>query len=147
MTTIKASCPSCGDVELTPAQVRLVVCSVKSWSYYAFTCTTCQEEVRKPAGRDVVALLISGGVVAEPWSVPAEALEQHDGPALTYDDVLDFALWLNSAAFARYGITPRTPDPAAAPAARPRRPARRAGGAWPGAGRRIKQNQAFCSSL
>ena len=39
MTTIKASCPSCGDVELTPQQVRLVVCSVKSWSYYAFTCT------------------------------------------------------------------------------------------------------------
>lgn len=97
MTTIKASCPSCGDVELTPTQVRLVVCSVKSWSYYAFTCPTCQEEIRKPAGRDVVALLISGGVVAEPWSVPAEALEHHEGPVLTYDDVLDFALWLNSA--------------------------------------------------
>ncbi len=97
MTTIKASCPSCGDVELTPQQVRLVVCSVKSWSYYAFTCTTCLEEVRKPAGRDVVALLISGGVVAEPWAVPAEALEEHDGPALDYDDVLDFALWLDTA--------------------------------------------------
>jgi len=90
MTTIKASCPSCGDVELTPQQVRLVVCSVKSWSYYAFTCTTCQDEVRKPAGRDVVALLISGGVVAEPWNVPAEALEEHSGAALSYDDVLDF---------------------------------------------------------
>lgn len=97
MTTIKASCPGCGDVELTPAQVRLVVCTVKSWSYYSFTCTKCQEEVRKPAGRDVVALLISGGVVAEPWTIPAEALEEHAGPALTYDDVLDFALWINSA--------------------------------------------------
>jgi hypothetical protein len=97
MTTIKASCPSCGDVELTPQQVRLVVCSVKSWSYYAFTCTTCLEEIRKPAGRDVVALLISGGVVAEPWSVPAEVLEEHHGPTLSYDDVLDFALWLDTA--------------------------------------------------
>ncbi len=97
MTTIKASCPGCGDVELTPSQVRLVVCTVKSWSYYSFTCTTCQEEVRKPAGRDVVALLISGGVVAEPWTIPAEALEEHSGPALTYDDVLDFALWIDSA--------------------------------------------------
>lgn len=97
MTTIKASCPGCGDVELTPQQVRLVVCSVKSWSYYAFTCTGCHDEVRKPAGRDVVALLISGGVVAEPWSVPAEVLEQHDGPVLSYDDVLDFALWLEHA--------------------------------------------------
>lgn len=97
MTTIKASCPGCGDVELTPQQVRLVVCSVKSWSYYAFTCPQCLEEIRKPAGRDVVALLISGGVVAEPWQVPAEALEEHDGPVLSYDDVLDFALWLENA--------------------------------------------------
>ena len=97
MTTIKASCPSCGDVELTPQQVRLVVCTVQSWSYYAFTCTSCLEEVRKPAGRDVVALLISGGVVAEPWNIPAEAMEEHDGPALCYDDVLDFALWLEHA--------------------------------------------------
>lgn len=97
MTTIKASCPSCGDVELTPQQVRLVVCSVKAWSYYAFTCTDCLDEVRKPAGRDVVALLISGGVIAEPWAVPAEVLEEHHGPVLNYDDVLDFALWLDSA--------------------------------------------------
>ena len=120
MTTIKASCPSCGDVELTPQQVRLVVCSVKSWSYYAFTCTTCQDEVRKPAGRDVVALLISGGVVAEPWNVPAEALEEHAGEALSYDDVLDFALWLEqadmlAAAAATQGPRPRanTPETAA----------------------------------
>ena len=97
MTTIKASCPSCGDVELTPAQVRLVVCSVKAWSYYAFSCPGCLEEVRKPAGRDVVALLVSGGVLAEPWTVPAEALEEHAGPVLSYDDVLDFALWLDQA--------------------------------------------------
>ena len=97
MTTIKASCPGCGDVELTPVQVQLVVCTVKSWSYYGFTCPQCQEGIRKPAGSDIVALLISGGVTAEPWTVPAEALEQHDGPVLSYDDVLDFALWLGSA--------------------------------------------------
>jgi hypothetical protein len=28
--------------------------------------------------------------------VPAEALEEHTGPAITYDDVLDFALRLES---------------------------------------------------
>jgi hypothetical protein len=116
MTTIKASCPSCGDVELTPKQVRLVVCSIKTWSFYAFTCTTCQEEVRKPAGRDVVALLVSGGVVAEPWTVPAEALEEHEGPSLTYDDVLDFALWLDKADLvAAAASTPPSPPLHAAP--------------------------------
>jgi hypothetical protein len=96
MTTIKASCPSCGDVELTSAQVRLVVCSIQDWSFYSFTCHTCHEEIRKPAANDVVTLLQSGGVLAEMWSVPAEALETHDGPSISYDDVLDFALRLQS---------------------------------------------------
>lgn len=97
MTTIKASCPCCGDVDLTPAQVRLVVCTVADWSFYAFTCSGCQDEIRKPAGPDVVQLLKTGGVLVEPWVVPAEALEAHDGPSIGWDDVLDFALWLESA--------------------------------------------------
>lgn len=94
MTTIKASCPSCGDVELTSAQVRLVVCSIADWSFYAFTCHTCHDEVRKPAACDAITLLQSAGVLAEMWAVPAEAIERHDGPAISYDDVLDFALRL-----------------------------------------------------
>lgn len=97
MATIKASCPTCGDVELTAAQVRLVVCTVPDWSYYSFTCDQCQDEVRKPAGTEVVSLLRTGGVRAERWTVPAEALETHEGPAIGYDDVLDFALWLEQA--------------------------------------------------
>lgn len=97
MTTIKASCPVCGDVDLTPAQVRLVVCTVPDWSFYAFTCAGCQDEIRKPAGPDVVQLLKTGGVLVEPWVIPAEALEDHDGPSISWDDVLDFALWLDSA--------------------------------------------------
>lgn len=95
MTTIKASCPCCGDVDLTPVQVRLVTCSVPQWSYYTFVCTQCHDEIRKPAAPEIVHLLKTGGVVAERWAVPAEALEAHDGPAIAYDDVLDFALWLD----------------------------------------------------
>ncbi|HVE97762.1 MAG TPA: hypothetical protein VNA12_01115 [Mycobacteriales bacterium] len=92
MTTIKATCPDCGEVELTAADVRLMVCSHSPMSYYAFTCTTCRDEVRKPADDHVVSLLLSGGVEALVWELPAEALEPHDGPAICYDDVLDFAL-------------------------------------------------------
>jgi hypothetical protein len=94
MTTIKASCPCCGDVDLTPPQVRLVVCSVEEWSYYSFTCGTCRDEIRKPAAPQVVALLQSGGVTAEPWTIPAEALEPHYGSTVDHDDVLDFVLAL-----------------------------------------------------
>ncbi|RZS80085.1 hypothetical protein EV189_3565 [Motilibacter rhizosphaerae] len=92
MTTIKASCPVCGDVELKPAQLRLVVCSQADWSYYAFGCPRCRDEVRKPADEEIVALLVSGGVAAERWHVPAEALEAKNGHRITYDDVLDFVL-------------------------------------------------------
>ena len=96
MTTIKASCPTCGEVELTPADVSLMVCSHAPMSYYAFCCPTCREEVRKPADDHVVSLLVSGGVPASVWDLPGEALELHDGPRLSYDDLLDFALLLGA---------------------------------------------------
>ena len=94
MTTIKASCPTCGDVDLKPADLRLVVCTRTEWSTYAFDCPACTDEVKKPADEEIVALLVSGGVRAQQWHIPAEALEEHVGPALGYDDLLDFALWL-----------------------------------------------------
>jgi hypothetical protein len=94
MTTIKASCPTCGEVELTTADVSLMVCSHAPLSYYAFSCPGCRDEVRKPADDHVVSLLVSGGVPANVWDVPLEALESKDGPRLSYDDLLDFALQL-----------------------------------------------------
>jgi hypothetical protein len=94
VTTIKASCPACGEVELTNADVRLRVCSHASLSYYAFDCPGCHDEVRKPADDHVISLLMSGGVKAEVWDVPAEALEPKTGALLSYDDLLDFALQL-----------------------------------------------------
>jgi uncharacterized Zn finger protein len=107
MTTIKTSCPVCGDVELTPAQMRLVVCSKSDWSFYSFNCGTCRDEIRKPADNEVVSLLVSGGVRAERWDIPAEALEEHDGGAITYDDVLDFALGLDRVDLLAAMIIPR----------------------------------------
>lgn len=94
MSTIKASCHFCGDVELTSEQVRLVVCTVESWSYYAFVCPQCGNTITKPANNDVIRLLRSGGVASESWTIPAEALEEHTGELFTPDDVLDFALQL-----------------------------------------------------
>ena len=96
MTTIKASCPVCGEVSLRPDQVRLMVCSHAPLSYYAFDCTGCVDEVRKPADEHVVGLLVSGGVRPTTWSVPAEAMEVRSGPALGYDDLLDLVLHLST---------------------------------------------------
>jgi hypothetical protein len=96
VTTIKASCPTCGEVELTSADIRLMVCSHAPLSYYAFHCPNCLDEIRKPADDHVISLLMSGGVKANVWEVPEEALEPKVGPVLTYDDLLDLVLALEA---------------------------------------------------
>ncbi|MEI7778974.1 MAG: hypothetical protein WCJ42_06045 [Actinomycetes bacterium] len=85
MTTIKATCPACGDVELSP--VDLAVIDSGTCASYTFSCPDCLAQVTKTAGREIVALLVEAGVsIQSPRSL---------APApLTYDDVLDFALAL-----------------------------------------------------
>ncbi len=94
MTTIKATCPVCGDVDLTPAEVRLTVAQAAGWATYTFKCGSCQDLIEKSADDEVVALLSSAGVLIE--RVPGEAFEMHTGLPISYDDVLDFALWLET---------------------------------------------------
>jgi len=94
MTTIKATCPICGDVDLTPAEVRLTVAQAAGWATYTFKCASCQDLIEKSADDEVVALLSSAGVIID--HVPGEAFESHQGLPICYDDVLDFALWLNT---------------------------------------------------
>lgn len=93
-TIIKASCPVCGEIEMTSKDVSLMVCSHPPLSYFAFNCPCCREYVRRPADEHVISLLLSGGVRATVWEIPAEALEPKLGPALTYDNLLDFSLAL-----------------------------------------------------
>ena len=94
MTTIKATCPMCGDVQLTPFEVTVTISDRTDLTCYAFECPTGHDEVRKPADDDVVALLLSGGVRSVRHEIPAEALEVHGGAQLGPDDLLDFALGL-----------------------------------------------------
>ena len=93
MTTIKATCPTCGEVTLTPADIELRVDrSDRGDSYYAFTCPDCYSAVRKPANERVVRLLVSGGVevVDRETPAPVKLSERFDGPRISHDDLLDF---------------------------------------------------------
>ncbi len=100
MATIKATCPVCGDVDLTPRQVGVRVVETideaAAQRSYTFRCPTCHDTVRKPADAEVVRLLASAGVTITRVEVPAEAREAHDGAPLGYDDLLDFALRLGT---------------------------------------------------
>ena len=89
MTTIRATCPTCDEVELTPDDIDLRVDPQGARdSYYAFACPTCTGRVRKRADDRIVRLLASGGVAVKDMGV--EPSKRYEGPALTYDDLLDF---------------------------------------------------------
>ncbi len=89
VATIRASCPTCGDVELTSRDVTVQVCATNNQGSYAFRCPACNVAVSKMAEQRIVDLLVSSGVRLSVWSMPAELDEVHAGPALTYDDLLE----------------------------------------------------------
>ncbi len=90
VATIRASCPTCGDVELTSRDVTVQVCATNNQGSYAFRCPACQIAVSKLAEQRVVDLLVSSGVRLSVWSLPAELDEAKQGSPLTYDDLLEF---------------------------------------------------------
>ncbi len=99
MATIRASCPECGDVELTTKDMKVRVCAADNSGAYVFRCPLCQLAVTKAAEQRIVDLLVSSGVVLEIWRLPAELSEVHAGEALTHDDLLEFHELLQSDAW------------------------------------------------
>ena len=75
MATIRASCETCGDVELTTADVRVRVCINDNRSEYSFRCPDCHMTVVKGAEPRTVDLLVASGVQMDTWSLPAELTE------------------------------------------------------------------------
>jgi hypothetical protein len=94
VTTIRANCPSCGDVQLTAEDLTVRVCADDERGSYCFRCPDCRRAVAKEASRRIVDLLVSSGVRMQVWRLPAELAESRLGPALTPDDLLDFHLFL-----------------------------------------------------
>lgn len=96
MVIIKATCPACGEVDLTGDQVKLHIGVDADPDSYSFECPSCLAEVRKPADSRVVQLLLSGGVAVEDGSGElARVRRQHPtsprrAPAITYDDLLEW---------------------------------------------------------
>ena len=90
MATIKASCPTCGDVELTSRDVRVLLCSTTDQGSYTFRCPMCHLAVAKQAEKRIVDLLVSSGVAMSTWEMPSELDEIHEGSQINHDDLLQF---------------------------------------------------------
>jgi hypothetical protein len=81
MTTIRAKCPSCGDVDLAADSISLELHPTGDEGVYSFVCSLCESLVTKPADRRTAALLIAAGIE------PAEAGTDAPGTLLPYDDL------------------------------------------------------------
>jgi hypothetical protein len=90
MTSIRATCPGCGDVRLRAGELTVRVCADNGTGSYCFRCPACGRRVSRNASARIVELLASSGVRLERWSHPAELREGRSGPPFTPDDLLDF---------------------------------------------------------
>jgi predicted RNA-binding Zn-ribbon protein involved in translation (DUF1610 family) len=111
MTTIRTTCPRCGEVDMGPEAISLSVRASGKEGSYRFTCPRCEDAVEKRADRKIVALLVSAGVDLE-HRPPSESLfdqdpvekrppleQAPDGPSFTIDDVIEFHFLLEDDAY------------------------------------------------
>jgi len=112
MTTIRTSCPRCGEVEMGPGAILLSVERGGSEGLYRFVCPECAGPVEKRADRKIVALLVSAGVDVSDGAAGVQGrLEQltqeapgrriSDEPAFTVDDLIQFHFLLQDDEFCR----------------------------------------------
>jgi len=94
MTSIRAQCPDCGDVQLKAQDLLVRVCADDESGSYTFHCPQCERPVAKSASERIVELLVSSGVQMQVWRRPAELSEPRFGPPISFDDLLDFHLRL-----------------------------------------------------
>ncbi len=96
MTSIRATCPRCGEVEMSADSIALSVRDDTGEGTYRFVCPSCSSTVEKRADRKVVMLLLSAGVqvAGEEERMEDVLSARPDGPPLTSDDLIDFHFML-----------------------------------------------------
>src|SRR5205807_388552 len=83
MTTIRARCPHCGEVDMAPDAIELAVRGDTGTGSYRFICPACMTLVQKRADQKIVDLLSSVGVSVATPSSPSlfEGIDDVDVPA------------------------------------------------------------------
>jgi predicted RNA-binding Zn-ribbon protein involved in translation (DUF1610 family) len=100
MTTIRTTCPRCGEVDMGPEAIMLSVRQSGREGSYRFTCPNCADDVEKRADRKIVALLVSAGVDIEQSEQDQLLFDDENsdeprrqmpqGPVFSIDDVIEF---------------------------------------------------------
>jgi hypothetical protein len=140
MTTIRARCPHCGEVDMTPDAIELAVRGDTGTGSYRFICPACLTMVQKMADRKIVDLLSSVGVSVSPAAAASlldgsEARTERSTTALfempfeprrpteagrsplTYDDLISFHFLLEDDEWLADAIGRAAPDQSRPPRA------------------------------
>ena len=89
MTTIRTTCPACGEIDLHEDEIGLT----HDLHHYVYQCPRCGVGVAKKTDSKIVRLLQSAGVVTLSPEVKVMERQRFPGrPPLTIDDVIDFGL-------------------------------------------------------
>ena len=105
MATIRANCPTCGQVDLPAEEISLEVAGDGERGRYAFACPDCGADIARAADRKVVGLLLAAGATSHDAEAPAMELPAEDrnpcpgAPAFTLDDVIDLHFLLQEDAW------------------------------------------------
>jgi hypothetical protein len=94
MTTIRATCAACGDVELTTIDVAVMISQDSGDGTYSFRCPLCDSVVVKDCPSHTVDLLVSAGVHYSVVFAPDEPVPDTSAPLFTHDDLLEFHSFL-----------------------------------------------------
>jgi hypothetical protein len=93
---VRVVCPGCGPVVLPAKELRCEVQAPGGEGICELSCPVCSTLLIVPAGPVAVETMRDGGAGHMSGSVPFELLEPHTGPPLTWDDILDFKLELDT---------------------------------------------------
>ena len=96
MTTIRTSCPVCGDVELAPADLSLRLEATTGTGTYLFECPHCEEMQSRPANHRVVSILLATGVAYEVIEESSPITEHEIGEFVSALDREDWRQFLGS---------------------------------------------------
>ena len=89
MPWVQARCVWCGDVEFGLGDLR-VHAAGEERGLLEFACPSCGRLNVRPLGQPELAALATVGATATPGVAPFELLEEHSGPPITWDDLIEF---------------------------------------------------------
>lgn len=90
MSGIRATCSTCGDLDLVARDLRLRLCIETEQGEVRFSCKQCKKVTVNQISGPTFDLLHAAGVQCSEWNLPTELSETPDGLVISHDEMLDF---------------------------------------------------------